>query len=180
MKKQNKCSKKHIDKRMIVPFCVCVALLAVLAVAIVWSLLTDVEQIAESYADAMLKNDADAVYAMYTPDAISYLLRETDMTEKEIKQNLRHKMSLWLSGSVINETGTVTSVDASLVSKEDVPRETVAELEDNFGVNAQNAKCLTVAYRAEGKKGSKDGEMTVYAVKIGGRWYLYDLQMLLG
>ena len=58
--------------------------------------------------------------------------------------------------------------------------ETVTELEDNFGVNAQSAKCLTVAYRAEGEKGSKDGEMTVYAVKIGGRWYLYDLQMLLG
>lgn len=177
MKKTN---KKHIDKRMIVPFCVCVALLAVMAVAIIWSLLTDVEQIAESYANAMLQNNADAIYSMYTPDAIAYLLRETDMTEKDFKQNLRHKMSLWLSDIVTDETGTLTAVDASLISKEDVPRETVAELEENFDVNAQSTKRLTVAYHAEGEKGCKDGEMTVYAVKIGGRWYLYDLQMLLG
>ncbi len=178
--KPNKRTKKHIDKRMIVPFCICVAIVAVLAVAIVWSLVTELDLFAEQYAVSMLQNDADAIYAMYTPDAISYLVRETKMTEKQLKENLRYKLSLWVDKVVTEEVGALTDVRASLTAKEDVPRDTVAEMEQNFGINAQKAKCLTVTYHAEGGKGSKDGEMTVYVVKIGGNWYLYDLQMLLG
>ncbi len=172
-------TKKRIDKRAIVPFCVCVLLLVALAVAIIWSQFADIELIAEQYAVGMLQNDADAIYSLYVPEAISYVARETDLTETDMKSNLRHKMSLWLTKSVANETGVLTNADASLISKEDVPKETVDELETNFGVKAQNAKCLTISYHAEGEKGSKDGEITAYVVKIDGKWYLYDLQMLL-
>ena len=171
---------KKIDKRMIVPFCVCVLLLAVVAGAIVWSWFTDIETVAERYAVGMIQNDADAIYAMYTPAAIDYLMRETDMTADEIKGNLRYKMSLWQKRELTQEIGRVSSANAHLIDKQDVAQETVEELEANFGVRAQGAKCLTLSYHASGEKGEKDGEMTAYIVKIDGKWYLYDLQMLLG
>lgn len=174
-----KMTKKRIDKRMIVPFCVCVLLLAALACAVIWSQFADVDMIAEKYALGMLQNDADAVYSLYVPEAVSYVMRETDLTERDMKVNLRYKMNNWLENELTDEIGVLTNAAAELISKEDVPDGTVKELEANFGVNAQNAKLLTVAYHAEGEKGSKDGEMTVCAVKIGGKWYLYDLQMLL-
>jgi len=175
--KQN--NKKRIDKRVVVPFCVCVLLVAILAGAIIWSEMTELDHFAEQYATALLQNDPSAVYSMYMPEAISYLLRETELTEKDMRSNLSHKMSLWVRKNVTDKTGALTDMEASLISKQNVPKETVEELETNFGVHAQSAKCLTVSYHAEGGKGSQDGEMTVYAVKISGNWYLYDLQMLL-
>ena len=173
-------TKKRTDKNTIILFCVCVAFLAVIAVAIVWSLFTDIETVAEQYAVGMLQNDSESIYAMYAPQAVSYLLRETDMTEKEIKTNLHTKMTRWAKGVLTDEIGALSSAHADLVSKEDVPRETVEEMEANFDIHAQSAKKLTISYHAEGEKGAKDGEMTVYVVKISGVWYLYDLQMLLG
>ena len=170
---------KRTDKNTVILFAVCVALLGAMAVGIIWSLFTDLSSAAEQYADAMLQNDADAVYAMYAPQAVSYLLRETDMTEAALKTNLRTKMSRWTKAVLTDEIGEVSSSHAELVAKEDIPSETVKELEQNFDVNAQSVKKLTISYHAEGAKGAKDGEMTAYVVKIGGVWYLYDLQMLL-
>ena len=176
MKKQ---TFKKMNKYMIVPFVVCVVLLVLLAVMIVRSLFTDMEWVAEQYTVGMLQNNPDAIYSMYVPEAITYVMRETELTEKDMKYNLRHKMSLWVQRTLTNEIGALVSADAELIDKQDVSSETVKELEQNFGVNAQSTKCLTVAYHAEGEKGCKDGELTVYVVKVGGKWYLYDLQMLL-
>lgn len=177
MKKNTK--KKKTDLRVLLPVCIVLPLLAILAGALIFSLFTGgPEPVGEAYLQAMTAKDGDGVLEMYHGSMLMHLQKVSGEKASVITARFQNRLEAWYDNA-FGECGDNVTFTYELSEETDVDEETLTELKEIIGEGVSSAVTFKGEITATGSKGSKTATHWVQLVEVDGKWFLYNLQMLL-
>ncbi len=172
-------NKKKKDFRVLIPVCIVLPLLAILAGGLIFSLIGDgPAATGEDYLEEMTSCNAEGVLKLYHTGMLTYLQTHNGERLSEITSRLQTRLDSWYDTN-FSSCGENITFTYELTDKQPVDEETLAELEEILGDGVSDAVVYQGEITATGTRGSKTVTHWVQLVKVDGRWYLYNLQMLL-
>ncbi len=177
MKRNTK--KKKTDFRVLLPVCIVLPLLAILAGGLIFSMLTGgPKPVGEAYLQAMTAKDSEAILEMYHGGMLMHLQKISGEKASAISTRFQTRLEAWYD-SAFGECGDNVTFAYELSEKADVDEETLTELKEIIGEGVSSAVVFKGEITATGSKGSKTVTHWVQLVEVDGKWFLYNLQMLL-
>ena len=177
MKRNTK--KKKTDFRVLLPVCIVLPLLAILAGGLIFSLFSGgPEPVGEAYLQAMTAKDGEAVLEMYHGGMLMHLQKISGEKASAISARFQSRLDAWYDNA-FGECGENVTFAYTLSEKEAVDEETLEELKEIIEGNVTSAVVFKGEITATGSKGSKTTTHWVQLVEVDGKWFLYNLQMLL-
>lgn len=171
-------NKKKTDFRVLLPVCIVLLLLAILAGGLIFSLVTGgPAPVGEAYLEAMTAKDAEGVLEMYHGGMLSYLQKNAGETMTKIAARFEDRLNAWYEKSFAS-CGENVTFTYELSEKESVDEATMADLVEILGDGVSDAVVFKGTITATGSAGSNTVTHWVQLVKVDGNWYLYNLQML--
>lgn len=171
-------TKKKTDFRVLLPVCIVLPLLAIVAGGLIFSLVTGgPEPVGEEYLTLMTAKDADGILEMYHGGMLSYLQDNGGETMTRVAARFRERLDTWYDKSFAS-CGENVTFTYELAGKESVDEETLEELREILGDGVSKAVVFEGTVTGSGSAGSNTVTHWVQLVKVDGSWYLYNLQML--
>jgi hypothetical protein len=171
--------KKKTDFRVLLPVCIVLPLLAILAGALLFNYISGgPSSTGEAYLEEMTACHAEGILELYHPKMITYLQTHNGDRASEIASRLQSRLDGWYDTN-FSSCGENITFAYDLTDKQSLDEETLAELKEIIGDGVSDAVVYQGEITATGSAGSKTVTHWVQLVKVDGVWYLYNLQMLL-
>ncbi len=172
-------NKKKRDLRVLIPVCIVLPLLAIVAGGLIYSLVTGgPAPVGETYLQAMTAKDTEGVIQLYHGSMLMHLQESTGDKATQVRSRLQTRLDAWYDKN-FSECGENVTFAYTLSEKETVDDATLEELRDIIGDGVSTAVVFRGDITATGSTGSKTVTHWVQLVKVNGKWYLYNLQMLI-
>lgn len=157
---------------------VATGIFAVLVIALIFAIFggkgaSSPKNLAKQYMKAFLKADVADIVDLVHDKEIDYLLDQTDMSKKEFKKKVK-ELSEDLEDSMEEVEGYKISYEIESVenASSKVEERIKAYYKDNCDLKVKDIKEVNIKVTVKKGDNSMSPELSIYAVKIGGSWYL--------
>lgn len=131
----------------------------------------------KDYFKAMETADAKLMMELLPDDMIKSIMKDEDMTKKEMTEELQDMLDYMFRGAdKIKITYEIT--DTEEVDKDDL-KDLKEEYKDEYDIKVKDAMIVEVevTVKVDGEKTTEDVDL--YLIKVGGSWYLASFESVL-